>query len=860
MATHWYVGPWIWEESGQFPRWRAPSGLHGSDLRSLPDQSSTTSSGQGIFCGPVGPLQLENRSNYTYLGSGSWRDLQPGALQKSAIASAAYGYAPRGDTLAAMMFDLLTGGSDPDGLAAVPPLVPTTDSLLEVHKFGSRVAVPFNWGGAYTPKLKALHRRVFKELFDGDQSAGGIRLVRKVLDFWQKKYNVGDWKEFVPQILQGDIPGPLPHETTITDNFNRVGGTLGTSSGGWSWSGTLESTDIGTDGSAAYFSGIIITNGLNRAETDLSSSDHYTQCQIGVDTAAVDADLTVLSRFDSSALTHYFFHVRFGQNKIEFYKRISGTYTQIGASQTPISTLVAAFYYTVKGTSNGSSLQIDLTGELPFSETDTAITGNTRTGLRWSVTNGNGIYFDNYQAADLAASAVPTYAPEVRLGPPLRGAPWRTRVLPQEESGTYGARGPFTPSPAAYAPEVRLGPPMRGAPWRGLLPFQEEGTLYGPRGAFTQSPNVYAPEIRLGPPIPGAPWHTLVVPQEGAGLSIQGIDDCSFGSDFNRDFRCGTDPPVIAPLAYAPEVRLGPPIPGAPWHTLVAPQDLSSTVGGPAAALPSPVVYAPEIRLGPPIPGAPWHTLIVPQELGNLYGPPAPQLPQAPQTHAPEHHLGPPMLGAPWLARLPFQEAAGLYGAYTPEPPVPAPLAYAPEIRIGPPMIAPWRQLVPIQEPTTYGARAPFEASPPYYAPELYSGPPLRGAPWLARLPIQESSSLLGRVILPGNRGGATVPATGKPFLPRVQERDNFRRLGRFTEKLSMMVNSLIGQGILVQTGQDDWQLRSGGFAMARPPTADDDVTIGASPGCSWVDTAAGKMWFCQTNTRGAAVWLGPLP
>lgn len=857
MAVHWYVGPWVWDTSGSFPRWRGPSGLSGLDLRHTVDQSAAGGTpGQGVFWGAVGPLVLENRADYQYLGSGSWSDLTPNPTQRSALASAAYGYSPRGNTLILCLTDILTFGSDPDGAANCLPLVPTVDRVLELAA-SERASTPFRWGELHTSRLKALHRNVFRDAW---QAANGqlsrVTQLRRVLDYWMQRFRVDDWREFVPQLIQPDVPGPLPHATTITDAFTRADDAtgLGTSSEGWSWSAALENTTLGITSNKASSGTTASGNGVVRAESDLSGSDHYTQAVIQASVDTGGKDLSVLTRFVVGALTHYFFHAKVAADQVELYKRVAGTYTQLGSSVA--ATMAAATDYTLKGESNGSTQTLYLDGASKISQTDTAIAGNTRAGLRWSIDTTSGtVTFDSFQAADLAATSTPSYAPEVRLGPPIPSAPWHVRVVPQEESGTKGLGRPDL-GQQSWPTEIRLGPPIKGAPWSKALP-QEEGGTYGARGPFVQSPLAYVTEIKVGPPIMGAPWLRLIPVQE---------DSSAYGA---------ATPPGPSPVVYAPEVRLGPPMPGAPWHTLVTPPEAATLYGAPfaedsfnddfnldfkvgiATVVTQRDAYAPEVRLGPPMFGAPWRTLILPQEESSAYGAQTPPGP-SPRVYAPEMTLGPPIRGAPWLARLPVQEEAGLYGAPT-IPPPPHEL-YAPEMTLGPPMRgAPWLWRVQPREGSgLYGAPAPPGPAPEAYAPEVHAGPPLRGAPWLARLPVPEGGGLLGRVILPGNPGGPSVPASSKPFLPRVQQRDDPRRMARFTEKLSSLVNSLIAQGLLVQTGPDDWELRPGGFAESRAPTATDDVTTGATPGCSWVDTSAGKMYFCRSNTRGAAVWLGP--
>lgn len=153
------------------------------------------------------------------------------------------------------------------------------------------------------------------------------------------------------------------------------------------------------------------------------------------------------------------------------------------------------------------------------------------------------------------------------------------------------------------------------------------------------------------------------------------------------------------------------------------------------------------------------------------------------------------MFGGAPFADTPFAGAPGVVAL------VVAPL-YAPELVLGPPMRgAPWVRRLPHDERARLLVRqAPSTLA---YAPELHAGPPLRGAPWLGRLPWAEGGLLRGTMIQPGNRGGA--PVARRPRVARVPPGSDERRPARFTERVSAIVNSLIAQGLLVQTGTASW-------------------------------------------------------
>ena len=85
------------------------------------------------------------------------------------------------------------------------------------------------------------------------------------------------------------------------------------------------------------------------------------------------------------------------------------------------------------------------------------------------------------------------------------------------------------------------------------------------------------------------------------------------------------------------------------------------------------------------------------------------------------------------------------------------------------------------------------------------------------------------------------------------------RRLARAHDKLSQMVNSWLGQGMIAMTGQGEYVIRGGAIVDDRAPTGADDLSVGAFQGCAWMDTSASKMYFCTSAALGAATWIGPI-
>lgn len=95
----------------------------------------------------------------------------------------------------------------------------------------------------------------------------------------------------------------------------------------------------------------------------------------------------------------------------------------------------------------------------------------------------------------------------------------------------------------------------------------------------------------------------------------------------------------------------------------------------------------------------------------------------------------------------------------------------------------------------------------------------------------------------------ARDPTAGRKLDPRLR---------RLTEIVSSLVNSLVGQGQIVQTGVESWTITQGAWSGARPPSVGDDSTKGIKPGTVWIDTSANAIYVNISATPGFAVWAGP--
>ena len=396
-----YLGHWQWTTANGMACFAPPAGVVGClDLGTLPQMSVGGADRGRLLCWTHDAVTLP--SEYELLGVGDCREINTDGAMLDKFQSLV-GYRPHGDKLVDAVWDCLEGGADIDGAIGPLPLVPTTRGNLELHFAGHSVVKSrrFKWGSdAASPKLKQLLRKEFRGLLQ-NAKAGKLKDNKhhlRVLDYWCDKYGVSDWREFVPANLQKDVPGRVKHETTITDNFNRADGSLGSSSEGWSWTVTGGSWAIDTNRAKSTS-----TNSYARAEFDLSSADHYAQMSVvGGFSSPANSELLV-RQSASVAFTHYMYVVREGSSSTthRIYKAIVGVYTLLStvAETSPVAP------FTMRNSVNGSSITGSIGGVSKIGPlSDTGISGNLRTGMSAESTADQ--IFDGFQAADLAAGTV----------------------------------------------------------------------------------------------------------------------------------------------------------------------------------------------------------------------------------------------------------------------------------------------------------------------------------------------------------------------------------------------------------------------------------------------------------------------
>lgn len=396
---HYYRGPWIWNEHGTEPCWQPPDGCVGLDLRSLPEQSQQGGTpGLGLFVTTDNEAKLG--SDYDLIGRGHWGDEKPTQRIKDALPKRR-GYAVKGDDLLGMIWDLLTDGADPTGDEFARPLMPEHDGRLALH-FGRSHHERFSLAAGHASKVRDVLSGDFRTTFDEVQS-GTAREGhhQRCLDALCEKYGTEDWQQFVPTDLRAEVPGRLKHETTITESFNKADST--TLGPDLTWTETLNNLEV--VGNACRSVNTTATFSEARAESDLSSADHYSQIVLASVSATVAFGIGSRSSVRHHLVDRTYYstiHETLSGSDRGVHKRINGAFTYLGNGGALLASGV-----TLQCRVSGSSIEAFANGLSwlgPF--TDTAISGGTRTGIGHRRTTVTDDYLDAFEAADLVASGI----------------------------------------------------------------------------------------------------------------------------------------------------------------------------------------------------------------------------------------------------------------------------------------------------------------------------------------------------------------------------------------------------------------------------------------------------------------------
>lgn len=385
------LAPYVWSVADSV--WSLPVTSEGGiDLRTIAQMGTAGGAPQGFaFVASTQPVTGAEITRSMYVDEPATSGMQD-AWESN------MGYRPTGAQLRDLLWDQLTTGSDPSGDAGPKPLMPTVDGHLELVLGGHSTIKreKFEWGKhAHTNQVQAVLHRDFARRWE---ETNGADHCRRELDWQCHKFGCDDWKEFVPKRLHQHVPGRLPHATTITDNFDgtdgdTIGNLLTWVEDGGDWDRLSNQVIVSAAATC-----------MCHNTSALSGSDHYAQCSIiaqGTANGAANRITGGLARYTDQNNFYYA-----GLNNVaagtafRFYKRVTGTDTQIGTDGTvsvslPQPAKTQCSGSTMTGFWNGSAVSGP-------GGTDTSLASGTLTGM-WMRFGTTTATIDNFEAADLAA-------------------------------------------------------------------------------------------------------------------------------------------------------------------------------------------------------------------------------------------------------------------------------------------------------------------------------------------------------------------------------------------------------------------------------------------------------------------------
>jgi len=396
----WVIGPWRWVSDAETGEgYEGPEGTQCAlDFRSIPEQSIAGNhlSGVGLFLvrGDVG-------SEWEQIGQGNWHDVKVNKRLRDMFPKRARKKLDADDLIGLIRQSLNQG--DPTGQEFCKPLMPGTLGTLEVSMARQRHCERFQWGKSKESNIvRDVIRADMDDLIERcgkEQNEHRKQHHRRVLDMLCERHGIEDWKEFVKPNRVKDIPSRLPHETTLTDDFTRADQTgLGTSDEGWSWGSVVGGINIVSDRARSTSDG-----NISRAESDLSSADHYAESDI-IQATATSRSMAVMCRFDAGAATFYEARSN-GTSTSSFQLRryIAGVGTTLSTADRG-STVTTR---TTRITVSGSNLDYWENGVSKTTSTDTNITGHLRCGIGKTASQQTGVQeWDNFVCSDGAAGGI----------------------------------------------------------------------------------------------------------------------------------------------------------------------------------------------------------------------------------------------------------------------------------------------------------------------------------------------------------------------------------------------------------------------------------------------------------------------
>lgn len=316
-------------------------------------------------------------------------------------------------TIPDAIFELLTVQSDPTGSTRCKPLVPTRVGEYQVHLGGKIVAMQLDRLGtamqrAVWERTREVVRVDLESLRNRARAGGCFSPVtkevdpdyhRRILTGLIAKYGAS-FEELKPDNWPSSET-PLARQTVITESFTATDSATDMSAD-LTWANVIGVFGITSNrGYCVSTGGVGDLRGFARAESDLSTSDHYAQCDITGLSGAFD-NRRHGPTVRNNAADEECYAVDLGGAGAITLRHNSGTGTETTLDS---DTVTLSLPDTVRIDVSGSSLEVFFNGVSTLTATDTAISGNTRCGMCAGLTVGTGRNFDTWSAGDLGGSS-----------------------------------------------------------------------------------------------------------------------------------------------------------------------------------------------------------------------------------------------------------------------------------------------------------------------------------------------------------------------------------------------------------------------------------------------------------------------
>lgn len=376
-----FISQWEWIE-GDIPSWTPPfldQLVSCIDLRSHREQEFFGGVPQGVSLfvyntdvSSPGMLRIGTTDVDEILSSTMRRDI-----------GNRVGFVIDSTRLRDLYWEFLLDKADINHLIFSRPLMPTYDGVLDIPGVGY---TKLTEKSRYWEKVLSHIHKIYEKVRI-ESRAGRLEedLYRRLLGMWRRKFNISNHELFIPSHLPKE-PFIEPR-TTITESFTTADSdTLGPD---LTWTETVGDIDIVSNQANTQNA----AENSARAETDLSSDDHYVSANV---TNNVNANaVAVIARFESATEYYIGSHNKNG-DLYNIHKKTGAGFTLLGSLATGGS---AAAGELIRFEINGSSMSLTFDNVVRLSSiTDTAIVGAMRAGIHgWHA----GATIDNFEAGDL---------------------------------------------------------------------------------------------------------------------------------------------------------------------------------------------------------------------------------------------------------------------------------------------------------------------------------------------------------------------------------------------------------------------------------------------------------------------------